>query len=607
MNSIFLEDKRASYGCASAATKIVLINYTYGRMLKELIWVYPPNLPKWRDTIAKEFNIHPVTSQVLVSRGFKTLDAIHSYLYAKLPDLIDPSLIDNMHLATNRLLHALQRKETVLIYGDNDVDGIAGTALLVEFIQLLGGKVLYFIPNRNILSRHPLLDALEFANNHACKLLITVDCGVTAKKEVAAFTKKGIDTIITDHHEPTADLPACCAILNPKLPNSSYPNKGITGVGVAFKLAHAMTNFLVANNKINTTSIDLKRFLDLVALGTISDMGPLIGENRIFVRYGLKQLGKKNRIGLAKLMNQCEIHSTKISATDVAAKLAPRLNSLGRINDPKKGVQLLLLRDPKQAETLAKDLDHNNTERQKIERKATEEIEAMLKTDRKLLQHKMLILDSANWHPGIIPILAARLSKQYSRPTLVIGVTQDIGKGSLRTIPEFPLLNVLRENKENFIDFGGHDYAAGITIAKEKISRLRKKLLRMVDAQLCDEDLICKLHIDAKVTFEDLTFDFLESLHLLEPYGTDNPQPILYSEAKQTWNPKVVGKSHLKLYLQQKDRLLEGIGFGLADRRQELAKKSPIKFAFTPHINVFLNKSSIQLQVKDFQPLPPAD
>ncbi len=571
---------------------------------KDPLWIFPEHSPVLAQQIIREFNIHPVTAQILISRGFKTIQEIHEFLYAKLPNLFDPGLFPDMDKAVERVVSALHSKEPILIYGDNDVDGMTAAALLTEFLRTLGANVFFDIPNRAMLKKSLMGDALQFAMERKCTLLITVDCGITAAKEIEEVVSQGIDVIITDHHEPTSKIPHCIATLNPKLINSTYPNRELTGVGVAFKLAHAITNTLIENEEILPSKIDLKTYLDLVALGLIGDMGALKGENRILVRYGLKQMRKMKRVGLAKLFELSEIGKKDLSPIDIASKIAPRLNSLGRIADPIKGVELLLLHRHDEAEKLAKELDLNNLERQKIERIASDDIEVMLFQYPDLLKDKAIVLQSEKWHPGIIAILSARIAKQYNRPTVIISIEQGIGKGSMRTIPEFPLLPILKENEDLLINFGGHDYAAGLTIKEENIPKFKKKFLEAADIMLKDHDVVPKLYLDAKINFSELTFDFLESLHLLEPFGHENPSPILYCDAIQLWPPKVVGKFHLKLFLEQGDRMLEGIAFGLADRKDQIPHKNmPLRIAFTPQINMFLNKASIQLLIKDFQPI----
>ena len=573
---------------------------------REPTWIYPEVDPEWVKTIIKEFNIHPVTAHILASRGFTSLESINEYLYAKLPNLLDPHLFPDMDKAVARILEALKEKQNILVYGDNDVDGMTGCALLTEFLRYIGAQVHFYVPNRISLNKSLIDDAVNYAVQNSCKLLITVDCGITAADEIANAVTQGVDVIITDHHEPTARLPHCIATLNPKLLSSTYPNRDLTGVGVAFKLAHAITNFLISSGEISASKIDLKRYLDLVALGTIADMGSLMGENRILVRYGLKQLRKTKRIGLKELFKVCDLKLSDITPVDIASKVAPRLNSLGRIADPIKGVELMLIRDPIAAELLAQELDLNNSERQKIERKDSDDVEETIRNNPQALEGKAIVLASDKWHPGIIPIITARIAKQYNRPTILIAIENGLGKGSIRTIPEFPLLPHLKKLASLLENFGGHDFAAGLTIKQENIEEFTKEFIKSADDELKDQDILSKLYLNAKINFKDLTFDFMESFNLLEPFGNENPPPILYCDTKQIWPPKVVGKTHLKLYLEQNDRLLEGIGFGMAEKRNRLCKKNlTLHIAFTPHINNFLNKSSIQLQVKDFKIFDP--
>lgn len=573
------------------------------RNTESLLWVYPKQDPVWVKEIIDTFNIHPVTAQVLASRGFDDIDEIHEFLYAKLPDLHDPDLLLDMDKAVVRVLKALQNKEKILIYGDNDVDGVTGTTLLTEFFEYLGAPVFSYISNRASLTQSLVMDALSYATAHACTLMITVDCGITAASEIQEASDRKIDIIVTDHHEPTARLPHCVATLNPKVQGSTYPNREITGVGVAFKLAHAVSNQLVEDGKLSSGKIDLKRYLDLVALGTIADMGSLIGENRVLVRYGLRQLRKTKRIGLAKLCQLSDVRLSEITPLDIASKIAPRINSLGRIADPNKGVKILLSRDPLAAELLAKELEAHNQERQAIERKDSEDVDALLASQPEILKEKAIVIYSNKWHPGIIPIITARIAKQYNRPTLIIAIDNGVGKGSLRTISEFPLLPTLKDNSDLLLNFGGHDYAAGLTIEESKISKFKEKFIQSASRSLKEQDIRAKLHLNAKISFEELTFDFMESLHLLEPFGNGNPAPIFYTDVKQIWPPKIVGKTHLRLYFDQNNRMLEGIGFGMAYRRLELIrlKHCPVTVAFTPHINTYKNKTSIQLQVRDLR------
>lgn len=564
-------------------------------------WVYPKTDQQLLESIIKEFKIHPVIAQILVSRGFTSLEEIHDYLYAKLPDLYDPFLLAEMPQAVERICKALRESENILIYGDNDVDGMTGTALLTEFLQFMGANVFFYVSNRGTLRQSLIVEALEYALKNQCKLLITVDCGITAAAEIAKVVEKNVDVIITDHHEPTDKIPHCVATLNPKLLNNSYPNRDLTGVGVAFKLAHAITKQLVAEGRIPPKKVDLKRYLDLVALGTISDMGSLLGENRILVRYGIRQLRKTKRIGLSKLISISDVDLNELSTFTVASKIAPRLNSLGRIDDPQKGVEVLLIRNAQMAEKMAQDLDLNNIERQKIERTMSADVETQIIANPEILHKKAILIHSEKWHPGVIAIISARIAKHYNRPTVVIAIDKEIGKGSLRSIPEFPLLNVLKDCSDLLLNFGGHDFAAGLTIKEQNIEEFKRRFVHAAEEKLRESDIQTKLYVDAEVNFHDITFDLMESIKLLEPYGNENPQPVLYCDAKQAWPPKVIGKTHLKLYLEQGDRMLEGVAFGKAAQSPLLRKKDlTLRVAFTPQINNFQGQS-IQLMIRDFQ------
>lgn len=563
------------------------------------LWIPPNENPELVQKISQEFHLHPVLSSILVNRGLVTHEAVHSYLYAKLPDLFDPFLFADMPKAVQRIAKAMKNGETILVYGDNDVDGMTGAALLAEFLTFVGAKVLFHVSNRAALLRQSMiLDALEFSLRHQCTLLITVDCGITAAEHIEEVVRHKIDVIITDHHEPTNKIPLCVATLNPKLVNCVYPNRDLTGVGVAFKLAHAVTEHLLQENALQGKRVDLKRYLDLVAIGTVADMGALVGENRILVSYGVEQLRKTRRIGLTKLLSICGIDCHDATTSVIASKIAPRLNSLGRIAEPEDGVRLLLVRNTLAAEKLAVELNLYNVERQKIERMMTKDMEKVLCENKKLLEQKAIVLVSRKWHPGIIAILAIRLAKYFNKPSVVIAVDRQVGKGSVRSIPEFPVLPVLKELSDLLLNFGGHDAAAGLTIRERCIEEFTQRFTQIANERLQDQAVTPKLFLDAAVPFEQLTFDFMESVKLLEPYGHGNQPPILFTEAVQVQDPKVVGRQSLKIFLEQGDRILEGVATGQVQKIAALKGwRGPVRVAYTPQVV----GSSIHLIVRDLQ------
>ncbi|NGX31386.1 MAG: Single-stranded-DNA-specific exonuclease RecJ [Chlamydiae bacterium] len=568
----------------------------------EANWVYPEVDIEWQKKIVSEFHIHPVIAQVLDARKFKNIEEIHYFLYARLPDLFDPDKFSDMPKAVERVVSALDEGQNILIYGDTDVDGMTGTALLTEFLRGIGAKVYPYLPQRNSMKQKVMLDALDYALKKDCKLMITVDCGITSADAIDEFVKMHIDVIVTDHHEPTHRIPNTVATLNPKLIEGAYPNRDLTGVGVAFKLVHALSKHLVSKKNIERTFLNIESYLDLVMLGTIADMGSLRGENRILVRYGLSRLQKTKRIGLIELMKICDIKQDEVTTTDVSTKIAPRLNSAGRIDEPRKGVDLLLVHNEKDAVALAKELDLNNVQRQRIEKEVSDDIERILAADPSILENKAIVLASNEWHSGVIPILAARIAKQYNRPCVLIAQEERVCKGSLRTIQEFPLLPFLKQTGDLLLNYGGHDFAAGLTILNENIPSFIERFVKLANQHLEESDVIAKVSLDGFIDFKDLTFELMDSFQLFEPFGNENPTPIFYANVNQNWYPKVVGNQHLKMYLEQEDRVLEGIAFNMAQRRSQIAKKNiKLQIAFSPQINRFLNKSSLQLIIRDFK------
>ncbi len=590
----------------------------------ETLWVAPPPQSEELElAICKRFGVHPIIAKILSIRGFDTLEKIEAFLLGRLTDLHNPYLLLGMDKAIDRIYSAFKKGEKILIYGDNDVDGITATTLLADFLRDLSAPFAYFVPNRSTLKQSLILDAILFARDHNCKLLITVDCGVSAHDEIKEAVKYGIDVIVSDHHEPTDELPVCVATLNPKLINSTYPNKDLTGVGVAFKLIHALNDHLIEKKELfykEALTIDLHKYLDLVALGTVADMGALTGENRILVRDGLERIKKLKRTGLQELIEVCGIEPSKITPMEIASKIAPRLNSLGRIDFPQKGVDLLMLGNKADAEILAKDLNLKNIERQHIERDASEKIDTYLATHPEIFNERAIVLYSNEWHPGIIPIITARIAKQYNRPTLLIAIEDGVGKGSMRTISKFPLLPILRKNSDILLSFGGHAFAAGMTIEEAHIPAFKKSFIDAANEELKDEDMTAKLYIDAEVEFKDIP-QLLGSFRDLEPFGNENPAPLLYTIAEQASLPKTFGKPfvggslskpHLKLHLKQGKEQFIAIGFGMSERAGEVYVKlsgkgqgsdNPRRIAilFTPQINTF--NSSIQLLIRDFRVL----
>lgn len=569
-------------------------------------WVYPSENQSFMQELIDRFHLPPAIARLFISRKFESADAVHRFLFGQLPDLHRPFLFSQMRRAVKRIMEAKEYNQSIMVFGDNDVDGMTGTTLLCQFLNHIGIKTFFRLADPKSTRATMILDVLPVLKKHDCKLLITVDCGITANSELKQISREGVDVIITDHHEPSAELPRVHAILNPKVEGDRYPNKQITGVGVAFKFAHAITEHMIKHRKLPKDYVDLKDYLDLVAMGTVADMAPLTEENRILVRYGLKKMSQSPRIGLTKLMEVAEVQSKDVDTTIIASKIAPRLNSLGRIADPHKGVELLLVDNPDQAEVMAQELDLFNLERQKIERTMTVDVEAMFDTTPQILKNHAIVLSSDQWHSGVIAILSTRISKMFNRPTIFLAIENGVAKGSLRSIPNFPLLSILKQCSHLLINYGGHDYAAGLSLEEKNIEEFKKFFIGKANESLSDEDVTPKLYLDAPISFTDLTFDLMEAIQLIAPFGNDNLPPVFYTTVHQKRPPKIIGKNHIKLYLVHEGLQLEAIGFGFADKLDELKEIGNASFdvAFTPQVNEFQQKDSIQLILRDYKLKP---
>ncbi|SPN73682.1 Single-stranded-DNA-specific exonuclease recJ,ssDNA exonuclease RecJ,Uncharacterized protein conserved in bacteria,single-stranded-DNA-specific exonuclease RecJ,DHH family [Chlamydia serpentis] len=568
-----------------------------------LSWVYPKEDPAFLAMIIKEFHLPPIVAQIFISRGFQTIQEIHKFLYSHLSSLYDPGLFLDMSKAVERLLLARDRKEHVMIYGDSDVDGMTGVALLVEFLREIDIRVSYFFLGAILKQHGETTTLIAKLKKEQVSLLITVDCGITAGKEVSDITRQGIDVIITDHHMPTGKMPHCIATLNPKLRDHTYPNRELTGVGVAFKLARGVLNALTSRNLVSKNQHNLKKLLDLVTLGTITDVGVLLGENRLMVRYGIKEIARGSRIGLNKLCALAGVERSEVTSTDIVLKIAPKLNSLGRLDDPEKGVELLLTQDSQRADILIAELDNINKERQRIEAEVFQDIQEILNSNADLLKQAAIVLSSMKWHARVIPIISARLAKTYNKPVVIIAIQGGVGKGSARTIGSFPLLGVLKKCSSLLLSYGGHDFAAGIIIKEDKVEDFKKKFIHLVHSSLKKRDALPHLEIDAYADFDAIDHDLLSSMELFEPFGKGNLMPVFCSKVVQVRYPKVLPGNHLKLYLSQKERNLEGVAFGMGDHASALKARwhVPLEVAYTPRLSQTSGSGVIHLLVRDFR------
>lgn len=566
-------------------------------MQRQKKWrVKAPN-PALQKILSIELGISNILAQLLINRGIYTVDQASAFLDGELEKLFSPWLMKDMDKAVERILLARSQGERLLVYGDYDVDGITGTSVLVLALRKLGCQVDYFIPLRLEEGYGLNKEALERAVEQGISLVVTVDCGISGAEEVLEAHKLGLDFVITDHHEPPVNLPPAVAVLDPKRPDCSYPFKELAGVGVALKLIQGLYE------RVGLEQKDWENLLDLVCLGTVADIVPLQGENRILVKHGLNRIAHTKRPGLQALMKVSGVKNDTISTRELGFGMAPRLNAAGRMGDAAQGVELLLCQDSQLAEQMAEALDKGNQERQQVESKVLTEALAQLEANPGIANSKVLVLASTNWHPGVIGIVASRLVDRFYRPVLMISLEEGKGKGSARSIPGFNLYQAMVSCQDYLEQFGGHAMAAGFSIPEQNIEQFRQAINTLAEEILTEEHLTPNLDLDALVNLNQLSFNTVQELGQLSPYGHCNPGPILGCCQTTVLNCREVGKNggHLKLRVQEDKVILDGIGFNLASYQEMLATNDTVDMAFVPSINVWNGRSSVQLEVKEFK------
>lgn len=553
-----------------------------------------------RELLCSEIGVSSTTANILVNRGIHDQKEASEFVRASMDDLIEPFTMDGMDRVVARVIKAVRGKEKILVYGDYDADGITSTSLLFLFLKSVGADVSYYIPGRQEDGYGLSMAALERIRSLGIGLIVTVDCGISSVAEVDAASSMGIDVVITDHHEPPDELPRAHAILNPCMKDSTYPFKGLAGVGVAMKLVQCVLAGIDGKEKAGP-GIDprLREYLDIVALGTIADVVPLRGENRILVRHGLKVLKNSRRVGIQQLMAVSLVNRDRFSASTVGFQLAPRLNASGRLGRAELGVNLLTTEDPELAREIAEELDSLNRERQKIEADILDEARAML-SSRPLRDMNTIVLTSDKWHQGVIGIVASKLVEEHYKPTVLIATNAGLGRGSARSIPAFHLYEGLDSCSDLLIGFGGHKYAAGMSIAEENIEAFTARFEDIVTNKLSPDDFNPFLKIDDELTLDELDWHLFEELSSLSPFGAGNPEPVLQARGLEVMYPKVVGRNHVRMKLRQNGRSMPAIGFNMGDIYQSLAmEKVYLDAAFCLDMNEWQGEKTLQLNIKD--------
>ena len=540
-------------------------------------------------------SVHPIVSHLLANRGITTVEAGQTFLYSTMDDLLDPFTLKGMREAVEEIERVLASNGSIVIYGDYDVDGITATSLMYRFFSRLGANVSYYIPERQSEGYGLNLEALEYLIQEKTDLIISVDCGISSYDIVEAVRDR-VSMIITDHHTAPPQIPRATAVVNHKQPDCPYEDKNLSGVGVAFKVCQALWK--------RRTGEEYGDDLDIVALGTVADVVPLVGENRIIVREGLRKMTESPNLGIQALIEVAGLTGKAISAGHIGFTLAPRLNAAGRVTHATRAVELLITASSQEAMEIAEELQETNAERQQIERAIFEEAyQAVLAQG--TLAEQCIVVAGEGWHPGVIGIVASRLVEAFYKPTMVISIHDGIGKGSCRSIDNCNIYDVLCSAKDVLIQFGGHSQAAGFSVDADQIDALRDRASAYCREHLVDTDYIPIIDIDGIVSSEDISIDLIDQIATLEPYGMGNSTPVfaIPDIAVQNLYPMGFQKNHCKIVLQGQQGPVDAVAWQGEHYMQEIFADDPVKIAFTLQKNEWQGTVRPQLIVQDMSPL----
>ena len=570
----------------------------------------PFNLPvtQWRYTagdkvtqelLARDLGILPVVSQILMSRDIHDPENARKYLRPSLNDLPNPFLMKDMEKGVRRMIKAVHEQEHIMIYGDYDADGITAVVVLLKFLLGLTSHVDYYIPDRIEEGYGLNRSAIDRMKSEGVQLIITVDCGVSDLDEVAYARSCGMDTIILDHHEVPATIPDAEAVINPNRTDCRFPFKHLAGVGIAF-------NFLIAlRSRLRQDGFwtgrpypNLKDYLDLVSLGTIGDISPLVEENRILTKIGLDLITEDRRVGLKALKEICGIENQVIDSNKASFNLIPRINAAGRIGSPREAVKLLMTDDYQEALDLARTLDAYNRKRQAMERAILEEILEDISRTMDPAKKSSLVFASRNWHPGVIGIVASRLVDRFCRPAILISLKDGVGKGSGRSISDFNIYQGLKKCDSLLLSYGGHQYAAGISIKEEDIGEFKRLLDEIVEADIQLDDMVSQTLIDAQCQLSDITHDLLAQIAMLAPFGSRNPEPVLCVRNVNITASNIVGNNHLRMRINGDGVSCNSIWFSRGNFIHSV-NRATTDIVFTPQVNSWNGSNQIQLKMKD--------
>ncbi len=551
--------------------------------------------------LARDAEISPVTAQILINRGVDSTAEALRFLNPSLDDLYDPFLLPDMGPAVARIKRALANKEKILIHGDYDCDGLTSTALIVRTLRALGGHVEYFVPERHKDGYGIKPCTADDAKKRGISLIITADCGITACDTAAKAKDLDVDLIITDHHIPGPDTPQCIAVVNPKREGSKYPFTELAGVGVAFKLCEALVRELGYNVRNYQ-----QKFLDLVALGTVADVAPILGENRIMVKHGLNTFPKTKKTGLRALLESSKLleRSDSLTSYHLGFILGPRMNAMGRMDNAAMALALLLTKDDAEAADICRELEKMNSQRQ-IEQKIIFEKACKMIEERDIGQLRALVLAAPDWKPGLVGIAANRIVETYNLPTILLTADEEsgIGTGSARSIEGFNILEALSECEDLLERYGGHSQAAGVTVRLENIDELERRLSIAAEQHLPEEAFIPHIDIDAFLDPGDISVRLAEEIAMLEPFGEGNPEPVFVSRGMTILDKRPVGQNgeHLKMSVRGECcEPVDCIAFGYGEVEKDLIAGSDIDICYNLRINEFNGRRTAQIFIIDF-------
>jgi single-stranded-DNA-specific exonuclease len=550
------------------------------------------------DALAAQLNGNKIVASLLVQRDITTFEAAKKFFRPSLDDLHDPFLMKDMDKAVARIEAAISKEEKILVYGDYDVDGTTAVALFYTYLKSLGAHCGFYIPDRYAEGYGISFTGIDFAKQDGCTLIVALDCGIKANDKIAYAKEKGIDFIICDHHRPGAVLPEAIAVLDPKREDCSYPYDELCGCGIGFKLAQAIAQ------KRNQPVSSLEHLLDLVAVAIAADIVPLTGENRVLATFGLKRINEDPRPGFKAMLQMAKLKRT-ISVSDVVFIFAPRINAAGRIEHGKLAVELLTSLNEETAKAAAEVVNKNNTDRRDLDKAITSHAMEMMATSVVMQTRKSTVVFDAGWHKGVVGIVASRLIEKYYRPTIVL--TESNGKvtGSARSVKDFDVYEAIEACSDLLIQFGGHKYAAGLTMDPDKVEAFVEKFELEVCARITEEQRIPEIEIDMEIPFEMIDWKFFNVLKQFAPFGPGNMSPVFLTRkiCDRGW-ARVVGERHLKMDLvnpSNPDRIFPAIAFGFGHMFSALANKNEVNICYTIDENEYNGKVSLQLGVKDIR------